>query len=81
MTTPKKLILVLGATGAQGLEVINHLLSPSNDGTPSPYAIRAFTRNPSSKRAKELADKGVEIFKGNAEHSLTDTRLRLACFP
>ncbi|KAH9949545.1 NAD(P)-binding protein [Amylocystis lapponica] len=61
----KKLILVIGATGAQGLAVIDALLKPAPDGSPSPYAIRAFTRSPESSRAVELASKGVEIAKGS----------------
>lgn len=60
----KKLILVIGATGAQGFAVINALLASSPDGTPSPYAIRALTRDPSSTRAKDLTSKGVECVKG-----------------
>ncbi|KAI0059552.1 NAD-P-binding protein [Artomyces pyxidatus] len=61
-----KLILVLGATGAQGIAVIDALLAPAADGTPSPYSIRALTRDPDSRRAKELAARGVQIFKGDA---------------
>ncbi|KAI0742363.1 NAD(P)-binding protein [Daedaleopsis nitida] len=64
MALSKKLILVIGATGAQGLAVIDKLLGPTADGTPSPYAIRALTRDPHGRRAKELADKGVELVKG-----------------
>ncbi len=60
----KKLILVIGATGAQGLAVIDGLLKPTNDGSPSPYAVRALTRNASSSRAQELARRGVEIYEG-----------------
>ncbi|KAH9948543.1 NAD-P-binding protein [Amylocystis lapponica] len=63
--TPKKLILVIGATGAQGLAVVDALLKPSADGSPSPYAVRAFTRDPQSRRARELADKGVELAQGS----------------
>lgn len=63
-TTQKKLILVIGATGAQGLAVIDGLLKPATDGSPSPYTIRALTRNASSPRAQELARRGVEIFEG-----------------
>ncbi|TFK74369.1 nmrA-family protein [Pluteus cervinus] len=62
--TPKKLILVIGATGAQGMAIIPALLAPSEDGTPSPFAIRALTRNPTSRRARELEALGVELFKG-----------------
>ncbi|PCH36791.1 NAD(P)-binding protein [Wolfiporia cocos MD-104 SS10] len=60
MTAEQKLILVIGATGAQGIAVIDKLLSPSEDGSPSPYTIRALTRNPEGPRAKELAARGVE---------------------
>ncbi|KAH8116907.1 NAD(P)-binding protein [Phellopilus nigrolimitatus] len=63
----KKLILVLGATGAQGLAVIDALLAAGADGSPSPYAIRALTRNPDNKRAQDLKAKGVELVKGSFE--------------
>ncbi|KAK7053086.1 hypothetical protein VNI00_004407 [Paramarasmius palmivorus] len=63
----KKLILVVGATGAQGLPVVNSLLAPSKDGTPSPYAVRALTRDPTSERALQLKAAGVELFKGSFE--------------
>ncbi|KAI0688758.1 NAD(P)-binding protein [Cytidiella melzeri] len=59
-----KLILVIGATGAQGLAVIDSLLAPSGDGKPSPYTVRALTRDPSGYRAQELATKGCELVKG-----------------
>ena len=51
MSFNKKLILVIGATGAQGIAVVDKLLEPGADGSPSPYAVRALTRNPSSRRA------------------------------
>ena len=60
----KKIILVIGATGAQGIAVIDALLAPGADGSPSPYAARALTRNPSSKRAQELKAKGVDVVRG-----------------
>ena len=41
-----KVIVVMGATGAQGGSVAKFLL---NDGT---YAVRAVTRNPDSPAAK-----------------------------
>lgn len=62
--SPKKLILVIGATGAQGLPVVDALLAPAGDGPESPYAIRALTRDLNSRRALELAGKGVELVKG-----------------
>jgi hypothetical protein len=65
-TQMSKLILVLGATGAQGRHVINSLLASSEDGTPSPYAIRALTRDPQSKYALALRERGVEVVKGRS---------------
>ncbi len=62
----KKLILVLGATGAQGRAVVDGLLTPLKDGTPSPYAVRALTRDPESERALGLRARGVEVFKGKS---------------
>ena len=60
----QKLILVIGATGAQGLAVIDSLLAQSADGAPSPYAVRALSRDTDSERANELRAKGVEVVKG-----------------
>jgi uncharacterized protein YbjT (DUF2867 family) len=65
MSSEKKLILVIGATGAQGMAVIPAILGPSEDGTPSPYTVRALTRDPTNRRALELESIGVECFKGN----------------
>ncbi|KAI0260669.1 NAD-P-binding protein [Gloeopeniophorella convolvens] len=61
----RKLILVIGATGAQGLAVIASLLAPSADGAPSPYAVRALTRDTESRRARGLTDQGVEVVKAS----------------
>ena len=63
-TSQPKLILVIGATGAQGLAVIDALLALSEDGFSSPYSIRALTRNPQNPRALELAARGVEVVEG-----------------
>ncbi|KAJ7817473.1 hypothetical protein B0H13DRAFT_1453623, partial [Mycena leptocephala] len=61
----KKLILVIGATGAQGQAVIDALLAPTPDGRPSPYATRALMRDPSNTFAQELAQRRVECVKGS----------------
>lgn len=66
MSSNKKIILVLGATGAQGLAIINALLAPDATGSSSPYAVRALTRDLDSPRAKLLAAKGVECVEGTA---------------
>ncbi|KIK55543.1 hypothetical protein GYMLUDRAFT_47764 [Collybiopsis luxurians FD-317 M1] len=60
----KKLILVVGATGAQGRPVVSSLLAPQDDGTPSPYSVRALTRDPTSEEAQGLAALGAELFQG-----------------
>ena len=70
-----KLILVIGATGAQGIAVINKLLEPTTDGKSSPYSIRALTRDPGSRRAVGLKQKGVECVKGY----LTNSFFLLTC--
>ncbi|TFY62991.1 hypothetical protein EVJ58_g3514 [Rhodofomes roseus] len=72
-----KLILVIGATGAQGLAVIDKLLASSDDGLPSPYSVRALSRDPGSRRAKELVSKGVEVVRG-AFDDLASVRAALA---
>lgn len=58
-------ILVTGATGAQGGAVVDALLAQGAE-------VRALVRNPSSASAVALAERGVEIVKGdfNDEESL-----------
>jgi hypothetical protein len=75
----KKLILVIGGTGAwslvkrgldidnyvgaQGLPVIKSLLSTDNNA-PSPYAVRVLTRDPSNPRSQDLKALGCDVVKG-----------------
>ncbi|KAI0289392.1 NAD-P-binding protein [Russula brevipes] len=65
-----KLILVFGATGAQGRHVVNSLIAPCEDGTPSPYTVRALTRDPESKQALALREQGVEVVKASVAAAL-----------
>ena len=51
-------VLVIGATGNQGGAVVRNLL-------PKGHRIRTLTRNPDSPRAKQLAEQGVEVLKGD----------------
>lgn len=53
----KKIIVVFGATGAQGGGLANAILDDKN----SEFAVRAVTRDPNSDKAKALAAKGAEI--------------------
>ncbi|KAJ5641799.1 hypothetical protein N7490_005799 [Penicillium lividum] len=64
MSSEKPLLVVLGATGNQGGSLIAHFLSLS----PSPYALRAVTRDTSSAKAVSLASQGVEVVAGNFDH-------------
>ncbi len=57
----KKIILVIGATGAQGGSVAKALLAENN------FAVRAFTRNPASEKAQILKHAGAEIVKGDLD--------------
>jgi uncharacterized protein YbjT (DUF2867 family) len=81
-TADKKLIAVMGATGAQGGAVIQafHKLAAvaaaaGNDSSPT-YEIRAITRNPNSEKAKALVEGMLvkEVVKADAddEESLTE---------
>ncbi|HEY9340296.1 MAG TPA: NmrA/HSCARG family protein [Hanamia sp.] len=53
----KKIIVVFGATGAQGGGVAHAILNDPN----SEFAVRAVTRDPDSEKAKALAQLGAEI--------------------
>ncbi|XP_062359805.1 nmrA-like family domain-containing protein 1 [Cinclus cinclus] len=57
----KKLIVVFGATGAQGGGVARALL---DDGT---FKVRAVTRSPGKKEAEELRRRGAEVVKADQD--------------
>jgi uncharacterized protein YbjT (DUF2867 family) len=57
----KKIIVVTGATGAQGGALANAILEDAG----SEFAVRALTRDPSSEKARRLADLGAEVVKGD----------------
>ncbi|KAI5116408.1 hypothetical protein M0805_006226 [Coniferiporia weirii] len=59
----KPLIVVLGATGAQGGSVVRYLL----DDPDRSFRIRALTRNVNSAKAKELDAAGVEVVKADLD--------------
>jgi uncharacterized protein YbjT (DUF2867 family) len=55
--TDKKIIAVVGATGAQGGGLVRAIL---NDAS-GEFAVRALTRKPDSEKARELAIQGAEV--------------------
>jgi uncharacterized protein YbjT (DUF2867 family) len=59
----KKVIAVVGATGAQGGGLIRAILA-ARDG---PFAARAITRKPDSDKAQALAKLGAEVVAGDAD--------------
>jgi len=59
----KKIIAVVGATGAQGGGLVRAILS-DRDGT---FRARALTRNTQSEKAAALADLGAEVVAADLE--------------
>ncbi|HKI78727.1 MAG TPA: NmrA/HSCARG family protein [Ignavibacteriaceae bacterium] len=57
----KKIIAILGATGAQGGGLANAILNDSN----REFSVRAITRNANSDKAKELSKKGAEVVEAD----------------
>jgi uncharacterized protein YbjT (DUF2867 family) len=53
----KKIIAVVGATGAQGGGLVRAILEDKN----GPFTARAITRDVNSDKAKELAEAGAEV--------------------
>lgn len=59
----KKVIVVFGATGAQGGGLAQAILQdPSGE-----FSVRAVTRDPQSVKAKALADMGAEVVAGDVD--------------
>jgi uncharacterized protein YbjT (DUF2867 family) len=59
----KKIIAVLGATGAQGGGLARAMLNDANGG----FAVRAITRDINSEKAKALATLGAEVVAGDVD--------------
>src|SRR3984893_17901405 len=68
----KKIIAVVGATGAQGGGLVRAILADPN----GPYAARAITRKANSDAAKALAKLGAEV----VEADLNDEASMLRAF-
>jgi len=57
MSSEKKIIAVVGATGAQGGGLAHAILNDRGGA----FSVRALTRNPNSDKARELAKRGAEV--------------------
>jgi uncharacterized protein YbjT (DUF2867 family) len=63
----KKIIAVLGATGAQGGGLVRAILADPDGG----FAARALTRDVNSAKAKELAKLGAEVVAADVDNPET----------
>ena len=59
----KKVIAILGATGAQGGGVVRAILNDSSSG----FAARALTRDVNGAKARELAGLGAEVVAADVD--------------
>jgi uncharacterized protein YbjT (DUF2867 family) len=59
----KKVIAVIGATGAQGGGLVRAIL----DDDSGEFAARAITRNPDSEKARALAEAGAEVVQADLD--------------
>ena len=57
----KKIIAVVGATGAQGGGLVQAILNDPDGG----FAVRAITRDPNSEKAQALAAQGTEVVQAD----------------
>jgi uncharacterized protein YbjT (DUF2867 family) len=63
----KKIIAVLGATGAQGGGLVRAILDdPSKE-----FVARALTRNANSDKAKQLADEGAQVVQVDIDNPVS----------
>ena len=60
----KKIIAVVGATGAQGGGLVRAILNDPSSG----FAVRALTRKVDSDKAKELKKQGVEVVEADLDN-------------
>jgi len=60
----KKIIAVVGATGAQGGGLVRAILEDKN----GPFEARAITRDVNSDKAKALAEAGAEVVAGDVDN-------------
>jgi len=61
--TDKKIIAVVGSTGAQGGGLVRAIMNDPDGG----FTARALTRDPNSDKAKALSDLGAEVVKADVD--------------
>ncbi len=66
----RKIIAVIGATGAQGGGLVRAILNDKSGG----FSARAITRNVNSDKAKALAAEGVEVVAADLEDTASLTK-------
>ena len=59
----RRVVAVVGATGAQGGGLVRAILADAGGG----FAARALTRDPSSDKARALADAGAEVVAADVD--------------
>jgi uncharacterized protein YbjT (DUF2867 family) len=59
----KKIIVVAGATGAQGGGLVRAILADPGGG----FTVRALTRDPKAEKAADLAKRGAEVVAANVD--------------
>ena len=62
--TDKKVIAVVGATGAQGGGLVRAILNDKE----GEFKARAITRNANSDKAKELEKMGAEVVEADVDN-------------
>lgn len=67
MSEPRKVIAVIGATGAQGGGLVRSILADKTGA----FATRAITRNPKSEKAQALAEQGAEVVAADVDDQQT----------
>jgi uncharacterized protein YbjT (DUF2867 family) len=70
----RPVILVTGATGAQGGSVARHLLRRGR------FAVRALTRSPRSEAAEALRQLGAEVVRGDLADPASLGRVMSGCY-
>lgn len=66
----RKIIAVVGATGAQGGSLARAILDDPEGG----FVVRALTRNPQGESARELAGRGAEVVEADMDDVQSMTR-------